>query len=99
MIEIDVARLTTALAKVKDPCSLAMGRPLDIVSMGLVEDIMVDKGSVTVSMVLTDAACVFFRDISRFVEDVLREVPGVEEVDVQISSTTLWSPDRVKQIV
>jgi metal-sulfur cluster biosynthetic enzyme len=32
------------LATISDPCSLAAGRPVDIVSMGLVEDIRIDHG-------------------------------------------------------
>jgi metal-sulfur cluster biosynthetic enzyme len=92
---VDVATIEGALEAVVDPCSKAMGKPMDIVTMGLVESISMEDHKVTVTVILTDANCFFFGDIERFIADVLTDLPGVEEVDVQISSTTLWSPDRV----
>jgi metal-sulfur cluster biosynthetic enzyme len=92
---IEAGAITKALEAVVDPCSKAMGRPMDIVTMGLVESISIEDHKVTLTIILTDANCFFFGDIERFVADVLTDLPGVEEVDVQISSTTLWSPDRV----
>jgi len=92
---VDIATITKALEAVVDPCSKAMGKPMDIVTMGLVESISIDGHKVTLTVILTDANCFFFGDIEHFVADVLTDLPGVDEVDVQISSTTLWSPDRV----
>jgi len=92
----DVAAIEKALEAVIDPCSKAIGRPLDIVTMGLVQEITMEGGKVTVTIILTDSMCYFFGDIERFVTDVLIDLPGVDEVDVQISKTTLWSSDRIR---
>jgi ATP-binding protein involved in chromosome partitioning len=91
------AAVEKALELVIDPCSKAMGSPMDIVTMGLVESIDIDGGKVTITVILTDAACYFFTAIEQFVTDVVGVLPDVDEVDVQISSTTLWSPDRIRR--
>ena len=91
------AEIEKALELVIDPCSKAMGSPMDIVSMGLVERIDIDGGKVTITVILTDAACFFFTQIEQFVTDVVSVLPGVTEVDVQISSTTLWGPERMRR--
>jgi len=94
---IATTEVEKALALVIDPCSKAMGSPMDIVTMGLVERIDIDGGKVTITVILTDANCFFFNAIEQFVTDVVTDVPGVTEVDVQISSTTLWSPERMRR--
>lgn len=91
------AEVEKALELVIDPCSKAMGSPMDIVTMGLVERIDIDGGKVTITVILTDAACYFFTAIEQFVTDVVSVLPHVTEVDVQISSTTLWSPERMRR--
>ncbi|HZN85089.1 MAG TPA: iron-sulfur cluster assembly protein [Mycobacterium sp.] len=94
--QLDTATVEKALQGVIDPCSKAMGQPMDIVTMGLVERIDIADGKVTITVILTDPNCFFFSQIEQFVGDVLAELPGVDEVDVQISSTTLWSSDRIR---
>lgn len=94
---LTVQEIEKALESVIDPCSKALGSPMDIVTMGLVEKIVIDGGDITITVILTDAACYFFTAIEKFVADVLIDLPGVQSVDVQISSTTLWSPDRVRR--
>jgi metal-sulfur cluster biosynthetic enzyme len=45
-------------------------------------------------LVLTDPSCVHFGGMRRYITDVLLELPGVDVVEVAISTTTLWTPDR-----
>jgi metal-sulfur cluster biosynthetic enzyme len=85
------------LAKVPDPCSIAMGDPLDIDEMGLVEDVAIDAGHVQVTLVLTDPSCVHFRSMQRFVVDLLSAVDGVQSVEVLMSTRQLWTPDRIRR--
>ena len=94
--QLDTAAVEKALHGVVDPCSKALGSPMDIVTMGLVERIDIADGRVTVTIILTDPNCFFFGQIEQFVSDVLKELPGVTGVDVEISHTTLWSPDRIR---
>lgn len=82
------------LTKVPEPCALLMRSPLDICQMGLVEKVECTDGHVLVELVLTDPSCVHFTGMRRYITDLLREVPGVETVEVTASTTTLWTPDR-----
>ena len=86
-----------ALERVQDPCSLSLNRPMDIVTMGLIESIEIHGGRVEITMILTDPNCFFFTSMERYITDVVIEVPGVTEVDVDISGTTLWSQDLIKK--
>lgn len=83
-----------ALKRVPEPCSIAMRAPIDICEMGLVEDVRIEGGSVRVELVLTDASCPHFTSMRRYIADALTELEGVTAVDVVISTTKLWTPDR-----
>jgi metal-sulfur cluster biosynthetic enzyme len=86
-----------ALRAVPEPCSIAMRAPLDICEMGLVEGIAVDGGHVRVELVLTDPSCAHFGSMRRYISDALMEVEGVRSVEVMMSTSTLWTPDRVRR--
>jgi metal-sulfur cluster biosynthetic enzyme len=82
------------LRQVPEPCALLMREPVDICEMGLVDEISITDGRVRVVLVLTDPSCVHFTGLRRYITDVLLELPGVDAVEVTISTTTLWTPDR-----
>ena len=84
-----------ALRAVTEPCSILMRRPMSIVDMGLIEAIEIEGGHVHVTLVLTDASCVHFTSMQRYIGEVLVELEGVDEVTVGMSVTQLWTPDRV----
>ncbi|MFD5747280.1 iron-sulfur cluster assembly protein [Streptomyces sp. NPDC127033] len=87
-------RIRDQLRKVPEPCALLMRDPLDICEMGLVEEIRYAAGRVRITLVLTDTSCVHFAGMRRFITDVLLELPEVDVVEVGISRTVLWTPDR-----
>jgi metal-sulfur cluster biosynthetic enzyme len=82
------------LRKVPEPCGLLMRTPLDICEMGLVDEIRCAEGRVRVVLVLTDTSCVHFGGMRRYITDVLLELPGIDAVEVTMSTTVLWTPDR-----
>jgi metal-sulfur cluster biosynthetic enzyme len=82
------------LSKVPEPCGLLMREPIDICEMGLVDSITVTGGQVSMVLVLTDPSCVHFNGLRRYITDVLLELPGIDAVEVGISTTILWTPDR-----
>jgi metal-sulfur cluster biosynthetic enzyme len=90
------AEIVDRLRTVTDPCSLAMRSPIDIWSLGLVEDVTVVDGIARVRLVLTDASCVFFRGIRDHVAAALLDLPGIDAVEVTLDTTVLWTPDRMK---
>lgn len=89
------AALWTQLGKVVEPCSLAMGSPMSICAMGLVEEVAFDQGVVRVVLCLTDPACVNYSKICAFITDVLKELAPVERVEITQTTSVLWTPDRV----
>jgi metal-sulfur cluster biosynthetic enzyme len=90
------AEVERAIATVLDPCSIAMGRPMDLVTMGLINDIEVgDDGHVTVHLLLTDPMCFVQGDIARAIQEAVAPVPGVDECVVRLDTADLWTPDRI----
>jgi metal-sulfur cluster biosynthetic enzyme len=91
--------LVDRLRTVTDPCSLGMRAPIDIWSLGLVEDVTVTGRTARVRLVLTDPSCVFFRGISEHVTAALQALPDIDAVEVELDTATLWTPDRMKDSV
>src|ERR1700688_337019 len=92
----DTASLMAQLERVAEPCSLSMGRPMSICDMGLIEELRFERGVVSVVLCLTDPGCINYPKIRQYITDVLMEVPEVESVKVSLSTTQLWTPDRVR---
>ena len=89
------SQVMDALRSVPEPCSIAMRTPTDICAMGLVEEVQIRGGQVDVVLVLTDPSCVHFMSMRRYINDVLRELDGVTAVEVSMSTTQLWTSDRM----
>jgi metal-sulfur cluster biosynthetic enzyme len=80
-----------ALRKVKDP-----ELNLNIIDLGLVYGIRVDGNRVAIDMTLTSPACPAGPQIMTEVERVLKALPGVGEVAVNLVWTPFWSPDLIE---
>lgn len=91
------ADVLEALRSVPEPCSIAMGSALDICEMGLVEEISIAAGAIRVELVLTDPSCAHFTAMRRYISDAVGGLDGVESVEVVISTTRLWTADRVRR--
>jgi metal-sulfur cluster biosynthetic enzyme len=79
-----------ALRQVEDP-ELGM----DIVELGLFYDAEVDGGKVHVMHTLTSLGCPVGPMIQEDIHRVVAELPGVEEVEVELTWDPPWSPDRM----
>ncbi len=71
----------TALQQVLDP---DLNR--DIVSLGFVQDVAVTDSSVSLRIVLTTPACPVREEMKQQAEELLRALPGVEEVRVEMDA-------------
>ena len=80
-----------ALRRVKDP-----ELNLNIIDLGLVYEIRVDEGNVSVDMSLTSPGCPSGPEIMGDVEQQLRAMPGIGEVAVNLVWTPMWSPERIE---
>jgi metal-sulfur cluster biosynthetic enzyme len=78
------------LRQVEDP-ELGM----DVVELGLVYDVEVEGGTVTVTHTLTSMGCPVGPMIQQNLDDVVRAMPGVEDVQVELTWDPPWTPDRM----
>jgi metal-sulfur cluster biosynthetic enzyme len=65
---------------------------MSIVDLGLVYDVHYDNGTALVSMTLTSPGCPLGPVIRGEAYAKLRELPGIEDVDVEIVWTPRWDP-------
>ena len=79
-----------ALRQVEDP-ELGM----DIVDLGLLYDVEVEGPKVKVTHSLTSMGCPVGPLIQEDIDRVTRELPGVEDVDVELTWDPPWSPEKM----
>jgi metal-sulfur cluster biosynthetic enzyme len=79
-----------ALRQVEDP-ELGM----DIVELGLFYDADVEGSSVKVLHTLTSMGCPVGPMIQEDIARVVNEIPGVEDVEVELTFDPPWTPDRM----
>lgn len=92
-----VERIRERVAAIPEPCAFAMGKPTTLGAMGLIEDIAFADGAATVTLCLTDTACVHFAAMRSYIADVLADLPEVTSVSVRQTLTELWTPDRMAE--
>jgi metal-sulfur cluster biosynthetic enzyme len=79
-----------ALRAVEDP-ELGM----DIVELGLLYDVEVDGPKVKVIHTLTSMGCPVGPMIQENVDQIVRAMPEVEDVEVELTWDPPWSPDKM----
>jgi metal-sulfur cluster biosynthetic enzyme len=88
--------VAAALACVYDPCSVAAGRPVSIVDLGLLVDVVSDAdGHVTVVLRTTFPGCTMAGLFSQAAETSVLALDGVHSVSVQLRDEWDWTPDAV----
>lgn len=93
----ELARLSddivAALKTVYDP-----EIPVDIYELGLIYKIDVeDDRSVKIDMTLTAPGCPVAGEMPGWVQDAVRAVEGVADVDVEMVFDPPWTPDRMSE--
>jgi metal-sulfur cluster biosynthetic enzyme len=84
--------LLEALRQVEDP-ELGM----DVVDLGLVYDVEVEGPKVKVLYSLTSMGCPAGPLIAEDMSRASHEVPGVEEVELELTFDPPWTPDRMSE--
>ena len=79
-----------ALRAVEDP-ELGM----DIVELGLLYDVVVEGPHVKVIHTLTSMGCPVGPMIQENVDQIVRAMPDVEDVDVELTWDPPWTPDKM----
>jgi metal-sulfur cluster biosynthetic enzyme len=81
-----------ALRQVEDP-ELGM----DIVELGLFYDAEIEGPKVKVTYTLTSMGCPVGPMIAEDISRVVSEVPGVDEVEADLTFEPPWSPERMSE--
>jgi metal-sulfur cluster biosynthetic enzyme len=81
-----------ALRAVEDP-ELGM----DIVELGLLYDVEVDGPKVKVIHTLTSMGCPVGPMIQENVDQIVRAMPEVEDVEVELTWDPPWSPEKMSE--
>lgn len=84
--------LLMALATIKDP---ELG--LDLVSLGLIYETWIEGASAHVRLTLTTPGCPLAGTIIEDVRAALCSLPGVQDVNVDLTFDPPWTPDRMSQ--
>ena len=80
--------VTEALREVYDP-----ELHYNIVDLGLVYDVDTKNGDVHILMTLTTPACPIGPMIMAQIQEMVSILPGVTDVDVELTFDPMWSPD------
>ena len=64
--------------------------PVDIYELGLIYGIEQDKANVKVKMTLTAPGCPVAEEMPKWVEDAVKEVEGVKDVNVEMVFDPPW---------
>jgi metal-sulfur cluster biosynthetic enzyme len=81
-----------ALRQVEDP-ELGM----DIVDLGLMYDVELENGNVKVVHTLTSMGCPVGPMIQQQIDEVVRALPGVDDVEVELTWDPPWTPEKMSE--
>lgn len=92
MAELTKEAVLGQLKQVEDP-----ELRYNIVDLGLIYDVRIDKGMVVVDMTFTSPACPVGPYLVSEVEGKVKKLHGVSGVVVNIVWDPLWGPDRMSE--
>jgi metal-sulfur cluster biosynthetic enzyme len=69
--------------------------PVNIVDLGLIYDVRLDKAVCMVKMTLTSRGCPEALSIPEVVRKRVSALEGIEACDVQVVWDPMWSPQRI----
>ncbi len=84
--------LIEALRQVYDP-----ELQVNIVDLGLLYDFEINGSKIKLVMTLTSPSCPMGPQIVRSAQAAVERLPGVEEVEVELTFSPPWSPDRMTE--
>ena len=71
--------------------------PINVVDLGLIYDVQVNKGDIYVQMTLTAPGCGMGPYIAQQAEWAIQDIEGVEEVEIEMVFDPPWSPDLISE--
>ncbi|HEU5201082.1 MAG TPA: metal-sulfur cluster assembly factor [Ktedonobacterales bacterium] len=91
----DRAAVMAALRACYDPCCRERG--VSIVDMGLIQEVQVEAGRVSIAMLLTSGWYPFSTSPEQMIESAVKRLPGVDEVEVEMVWNPVWTPGRMSE--
>src|SRR3712207_9339131 len=82
-----------ALDKCYDPC--CRDRKISVVDMGLIENVEIQGGNVSIEMVLTSGWCPFAARLLEMIKEKVGKLPAVEAVDGEGVGDPTLDPGRM----
>jgi len=92
-VSVDLGKVWTSLRAVLDP-ELGMS----IVDLGLVYGVEARDATVRVTMTLTTPGCPLHGAMTGWVREAVMLVPGVENVEVELTFDPPWTPERIQSL-
>lgn len=95
-MSVNEETILAALRQVRDPELL-----VNVVDLGLIYGIEIEemehKSNLSVVMTMTTPACPYAPELLQAVRDILGDLAGVGKVDVQVTLSPPWTPDRMTE--
>jgi len=94
---VTTERVMEVLQSCYDPC--CKERSVSVVELGLIQGVEVaDNGrDVRVELLLTSGWCPFSTHLLQMIDQHVRAMEGVGEVDTEIVWNTVWTPERMTE--
>lgn len=70
---------------------------LDVVNLGLIYELKVEPPKAYVRMTLTTPGCPLHDSMGDAVRQALSRIPGIEEVEVELTFEPPWTPARLSE--
>lgn len=83
------------LSKLKEVLDPEIG--INIVDLGLIYEVKVEKAQVNIKMTFTTPACPLLGYLVNSVQSKVRELKGVSDVQVQFVWEPRWTPERMSK--
>ena len=85
-----VDKIMTALQSVEDPELL-----IDVVNLGLIYGIDIERDHATIKMTLTIAGCPLSTYLQNAIEKAVLSVPEINKCDIKLVWYPVWNPERM----
>jgi metal-sulfur cluster biosynthetic enzyme len=89
------SRIRAALDQVMDPCSVAAGRPLSLLAMGLVPGWEMRGSTLHIRFGVTFAGCTMAPHFLEAARTLLLQIDGIDAVDAVVDTSFVWVPEQV----
>jgi metal-sulfur cluster biosynthetic enzyme len=94
-LHVTAEQVREVLQTCYDPCCKERG--VSVVELGIIQDVQVAENGhdVRVELLLTSGWCPFSTHLLQMIDQHVRAIEGVGEVDTEIVWNTVWTPERM----